>query len=194
MNGRLLLLLSLSQLVGCSSCTVRPGPFGRFEGRVLTEWDKDGRFMILQEPFAYFDASNKRWSAPVGARINGASIPQPFWSLIGGPFEGQYRNASVVHDVYCETMSESWEDVHEMFYHACRCGGVSESKAKLMYWAVYHFGPHWERTKDIDGKSAAPVKSGPEAPDKNTIAAAKTYFEANNPSLEDIKRLEITPR
>jgi len=27
------------------------------------------------------------------------------------------------------------------FYNAMRCGGVDEIKAKIMYYAVYHFGP-----------------------------------------------------
>ena len=31
-----------------------------------------------------------------------------------------------------------------MFYEACLCGGVDEQKAKVLYYAVYHFGPRWE--------------------------------------------------
>jgi Protein of unknown function (DUF1353) len=55
----------------------------------------------------------------------------------------EYRNASVVHDVACDTRDHPWQDVHRMFYEACRAGGVGEQKAKLVYAAVYHFGPKW---------------------------------------------------
>ena len=33
-----------------------------------------------------------------------------------------------------------------MYYEACRCGGVGKIKAKLMYAAVYHFGPRWDES------------------------------------------------
>jgi hypothetical protein len=141
-------------LVGCEkptptgsatgSTTDSAASFGRFEGEVVASWDNDGRNMTLRQPFAYVDPQNRLWQAPAGAVVNGASIPYGFWSLIGGPFEGRYRNASVVHDIGCHEMTAPWQDVHRMFYEACRCGGVDESRAKMMYYAVYHFGPRWE--------------------------------------------------
>lgn len=141
----------LLSLAGCeqmplpdSANTREPQYFGRFEGDVIASWDADGRNMTLREDFAYIDAQDRRWVAPRGSVVNGASIPGGFWSFIGGPFEGKYRNASVVHDVGCEEMTASWEDVHRTFYEACRCGGVDETTAKMLYYAVYHFGPRWE--------------------------------------------------
>ncbi|WP_254509071.1 DUF1353 domain-containing protein [Anatilimnocola floriformis] len=134
-------------LVGCETSTptaTAPASFGRFEGAVVASWDDDGRNMTLRESFGYVDAQNRFWQAPAGSVVNGASIPYGFWSIIGGPFEGQYRNASVVHDVGCHEMTATWQDVHRMFYEACRCGGVEESRAKMLYYAVYHFGPRWE--------------------------------------------------
>ncbi|MGB7344641.1 MAG: DUF1353 domain-containing protein [Pirellulaceae bacterium] len=122
--------------------------FGRFEGEIVATWAENGRDMILRDTFRYVDSTNREWTAPAGSVVNGASIPGAFWSVIGGPFEGKYRNASVVHDVGCEEMRESWEDVHRMFYEACRCGGVDDYKAKMMYYAVYHFGPRWEPIAD----------------------------------------------
>src|SRR5262249_22589364 len=142
--------------LGCGdSAQTQPAPYGRFEGEVVAAWLPDGRKMQLSKAFAYVDPQQKRWNAPAGAIVDGASIPQPFWSLIGGPFEGQYRSASVVHDVACIEMKEPWEAVHLMFYEACRCGGVEEAQAKLMYWAVYQFGPHWRSVSEVtetDGK------------------------------------------
>jgi hypothetical protein len=118
-------------------------PWGQFIGRPQTEWDDDGRDMTLLADFEYEDQHGKHWIAPSEWTIDGASIPPIFWTLIGGPFEGKYRNASVVHDYECDVEQNPWKGVHRMFYNASRCGGVDELKAKVMYWAVYHFGKRW---------------------------------------------------
>ncbi|MBO0753482.1 MAG: DUF1353 domain-containing protein, partial [Bradyrhizobiaceae bacterium] len=75
---------------------------GRFVGHVVTRWEDDGRQMTIMEPFQFIDPHDRRWSVPRGIAVDGASIPQVFWSVIGGPFEGRYRNASVIHDYYCK--------------------------------------------------------------------------------------------
>jgi|APLak6261702949_1056265.scaffolds.fasta_scaffold06979_1 hypothetical protein len=117
--------------------------FGYFIGKVVTEWQEDGRGMKLVEPFAYISPTNERWDAPAGSIIDGASIPQLGWSFIGGPFEGKYREASVIHDVACKERNRPWHAVHETFYWAMLASGVSSKKAKIMYAAVYQFGPRW---------------------------------------------------
>ena len=117
--------------------------YGEFVGTVKAEWLDDGRKMRLLEDFAYVDQWDHRWNAPKNWVVDGASIPRFAWTIIGGPFEGKYRNASVVHDVECDRKQSAWEDVHEMFYNAMRAAGVSEIRAKIMYAAVYHFGPRW---------------------------------------------------
>jgi hypothetical protein len=118
--------------------------FGRFYGSPETEWDPDGRHMTLLQDFVYEDQDAKKWTASKGTTIDGASIPQAFWWIIGGPFEGKYRNASVVHDAECTSPHKNdWRAVHRMFYNASRAGGVGQLKAKIMYMAVYHCGPRW---------------------------------------------------
>lgn len=123
--------------------TSQASDFGRFEGTVQTEWLPDGRKMRLIADFSYFDPSDVKWQAPKGAIVDGASIPKVFWQFIGGPFEGKYRFASVVHDVACEEKSRRWKAVHRMFYNASRLGGVGLVHALVMYGGVYHFGPRW---------------------------------------------------
>lgn len=66
------------------------------------------------------------------------------------PFTGAYRQASVIHDYYCETRDRPWKDVHEAFYWASRAGGVGRTKANIMYFAVYRFGPRWEPVRADD--------------------------------------------
>jgi len=185
---RLLVAAAVLLMAGCGSKEkpVAPAPFGKFEGRVVTQWEDDGRNMRLEEDFAYVDARGKRWLAPKGSTINGASIPQAFWSVIGGPFEGPFRNASVVHDVGCDEQKESWEDVHRMFHDACRCGGVSPKKAKLMYWAVYNFGPRWSAPGEprVFSHMAAPANI-----DEEVVRRATEYFEEHDPSVDQIPAL-----
>ncbi|HEY0414620.1 MAG TPA: DUF1353 domain-containing protein [Allosphingosinicella sp.] len=120
--------------------------FGQFQGRVVVEWlddAGDSRRMRLLEPFAYRDATGKVWKVPKGWTIDGASIPPMLWSMVGSPYTGPYRRASVIHDYYCDTKKESWKAVDRMFYDAMRAGGVGELQAKIMYKAVYQFGPRW---------------------------------------------------
>jgi hypothetical protein len=139
---------------------VAAGQFGAFDGRVAVEWLSDGgldRDMRLLEPFAYRDQDGKIWSVPAGAVINGASIPQVLWSIIGSPYTGGYRRASVSHDYYCSQESgfpEPYQDVHRMFYNAARAGGVDEFSARRMYYAILAFGPKWKRQRIV--KTPAP--------------------------------------
>jgi hypothetical protein len=117
--------------------------FGDCSAAVKVQWLDDGRKMELLDDFLYVDGGMKRWLAPKHSVIDGASIPRFLWSFVGGPFEGLYRKASVVHDVECEDQKELWRDVHRMFFNAMRCSGVGPKRANIMYSAVYHCGPRW---------------------------------------------------
>lgn len=122
----------------------KPSAYGRFIGTVSTSWAADGRHMRLLDSFTYVDPSGEDWIVPAGATVDGASIPRAAWSLIGGPFEGRYRNASVVHDWYCDVRTRPWRDVHRMFLNGMLAAGVDEPTARLMYFAVYAGGPRWD--------------------------------------------------
>lgn len=134
-------ILTIALLFICGSS--HAGEWGSFVGSVTTRWLPDNRNMELLEEFRYIGPDNVTWIAPKGSIVNGASIPQFAWSIIGGPYEGAYRNASVIHDVACEQKSRHWKDVHRAFFTAMKASDVSSLKAKLMYAAVYHFGPRW---------------------------------------------------
>lgn len=118
--------------------------YGRYTNAPpLTEWLEDGRHMRLKRPFGYVEESGHEWPVPTETLVDGASIPQVFWSLIGGPFEGRYRDASIVHDYYCDVRTRPWDETHRVFYDAMRCSGVGAAQAKTLYYAVYRFGPRW---------------------------------------------------
>jgi hypothetical protein len=130
---------------GCCSDPVNRTTTGHFEPaepelRLLV----DGRNSRLLKSFAYVSGDD-RWVAPEGEVVDGATIPRLFWSLIGGPYEGRYRFASIIHDRYCRVPNgRTWRQTHRMFYEACLAGGTDPKLAKLMYAAVYHFGPRWD--------------------------------------------------
>ena len=133
--------------------------FGRFEGNVVARWldhRGDDRDMELLEDFIYIDPDDKQWVAPKGSVINGASIPSALWSSVGPPYVGDYRRASVVHDVACEKKTEPHEAVHLMFYYAMRAAGMGWTKANVMYQAVKRFGPTWSRAGGRVGKRRRP--------------------------------------
>jgi hypothetical protein len=113
--------------------------YGNFSGDPKAEWlSQSGpdRDMRLLEDFWYVDPAGKKWMAPSGSVVNGASIPEALWSSVGSPYTGDYRRASIVHDVACDDASVNREKADEMFYTACLCGGCSVLQAKLLYAGV----------------------------------------------------------
>jgi hypothetical protein len=113
--------------------------FGKFSGNPATEWLSESgadRQMRLLEDFWYDDPSEHRWVAPKGAIINGASIPAPLWSIVGSPYTGEYRRASVVHDIACDNPEIPRKNADKMFYFACCAGGCSQRQAQLLYVGV----------------------------------------------------------
>lgn len=112
---------------------------GVFSGNPRTEWlaeAKADRNMRMLEDFWYDDPMGRRWIAKAGSVVNGASIPEPLWSSVGSPYTGDYRRASIVHDVACATPEVVRREADEMFYWACLAGGCSPAQAKVLYLGV----------------------------------------------------------
>jgi len=99
----------------------------------------------LKDDYGYVDSNGVRWQAKAGVLTDGASIPSVFWPIVGHPYQGLYLNAAVIHDYYCipKNRYRKWEDVHRVFYDAMLKNGVNSTKATLMYFAVWRFGPRW---------------------------------------------------
>lgn len=113
-----------------------------FYGDILLK-PLDGEKMELVQKFGMVDKAGRQWEAPAGYKTDGASIPRALWTVVGSPFTGKYLKASVLHDFYCDLKSRSWQDVHQLFYDAMIADGVGPTQAKIMYAAVYRFGPRW---------------------------------------------------
>lgn len=143
----------------------------------------DGRTARLLAPLSFAQADGTAWPVPAGIEIDGASIPRFLWSLIGGPFEGRYRDASIVHDHYCVVRTRPWQDTHRVFHDAMRCSGESPIKAKIMYYAVYRFGPRWGATE----AAAVAPPFGPA--DAAILAADAEAIHVQNLTLPEIQAL-----
>lgn len=121
-----------------------------FTNTVKVEWPADEtRDMVLIEELAFIDAQGKKWTATAGSRINGVSIPPILWSMVGSPFVGKSRRASVLHDVYCAERTEPYKAVHRMFYEAMLADGEETLRARLMYNATLDFGPRWDAAGNL---------------------------------------------
>jgi hypothetical protein len=118
---------------------------GYYEGKVVAEFLGDGRLIQLKQPFSYVDPFTMRWDVPSGWKVDGASIPRPLWSLVGSPLVGKYREASIIHDYYCDTHRRPWGAVHRVFYDAMLASHVRPLQAKVMYAAVCWGGPRWSK-------------------------------------------------
>ena len=183
-------MIALLLLLAYTAVRLSPLAEDEFIGRVVVEWlteDAGDRAMRLVEDFAYRDPAGKVWRVPAGAEIDGASIPATLYSIIGPPFVGDYRRASVVHDYYCGQRTESWRVVHKMFYDAARTGGVSLLPAKVMYAAVLAWGPRWEQTATRGGAPTTISIPRP-TPNPSDLVDLETWITDADPTLDEIDR------
>lgn len=142
--------------------------------------------MKVIAPFAYIDGKDKIWRVPAGTVVDGASIPRAFWTVIGAPYTGQYREAAVVHDRYCENKERPWSEVHQAFYDGMRAKGVGYIQAQVMYAAVYSFGPRWVVGEDRNGKAVL-IQGQPQF-DEQKKAQIEAYAGEGQRSIDEIKK------
>src|SRR6478736_8173718 len=201
-----LILLSAAILAGCASgnsTDARPGidqtipgatKWGHYDGEPVTKWNPDGRTMTLLTELRYTDPKGHVWVAPIGSLVDGASIPRALWTFMGGPFEGKYRNASVLHDVSYDRQDRPPQECDRMFYDAMRCSGVGALEAKTMYYALLRFGWHWDfsikraKTVKIGRKMVARAQIEPPVTvaAQQEIQGARDWIRKSSPSVEQI--------
>lgn len=158
-------------------------------------------FELQDESLTFTDEEGRTWTAPKGTWTDGASVPRFALAITDGRFDQRFLKAAVIHDAYCQRINESrasgqyrqerWEDVHKMFYDACKAGNTPEKRAKSMYAAVLVRGPRWGTRATIFHKSydaALLAFSGVENWIKKDNPSPKeiiAYVEKREPPLED---------
>lgn len=163
---------------------------GRFEGQLVVEWleNESGpdRDMRLVEPFAFHDGRGYEWPVPVGAVVNGASIPRLLWPALGSPFVGDYRRASVVHDHFCTLKNRRWQAVHRMFYDALLASGVPGPRALILYGAVFAGGPRWSGVAGIEPGGPELRAVWPEL-SEDDFRELEAWIRTNEPTVEAVE-------
>src|SRR5437870_1534651 len=202
-------LIMITVLSGCASnkkpawvrfAEKQPNKWGHYSGYVEARWENDGRTMTLLSELRYTDPQGVVWIAPAGAKVDGASIPRSLWSIMGGPFEGKYRNASVLHDVAYDQHNRPWRDCDRMFYNAMRCSGVGPVEAGTMYYSLFKFGRHWKAPRAEPVKVGGELVARPEEVRRATpvnpgqINETRDWIRNADPSLEQIEQRANTER
>lgn len=132
----------LMLLIG-AALQIQPA-LAQFKDDLIVKVLPDGVSFELMKDFTFVDPEKRIWTTPKGTKINGASIPGPLWSIVGSPMTGKYREASVIHDYFCEKKQRPWEQTHKVFYDAMMANKVDPYTGRLFYFAVYRFGPRWD--------------------------------------------------
>jgi len=145
-----------------NSCEAKATPICAFFNAPLVLLTSPIRVFLRSETFyptakdlRFVDSKKQAWVAPKGTLTDGASIPPLFVPLVGAPRSQEFVNAAAIHDAYCgagnnklaQYHSDTWQNVHRMFYDALRVGGTPPAKAKIMFAAVYLGGPRWKPSK-----------------------------------------------
>lgn len=125
-----------------------PNPkWGTFLDPVETRWIREegnDRKMQLLADVRFMRRTGEVCRAEKGLIFDGASIPRPLWSILGSPFDGDYRDAAVIHDAGCKSRILPSAEVHAIFREAMMASGVAWWKANLMWAAVRVAGPRWK--------------------------------------------------
>jgi hypothetical protein len=160
--------------------------WGHYSGYVEARWNNDGRTMTLLSELRYTDPQGKVWIAPAGSEVDGASIPRSLWTFMGGPFEGRYRNASVLHDVAYDQKNRTPQECDRMFYNAMRCSGVSAVEAGTMYYSLLKFGHHWKAVKAEPVKVGEDIVARASPVNQGEINATRDWIRDSQPDADQI--------
>ena len=144
-------LLAFLLIVTACNAQKKENTIGQFHGTLRLIAMPDGRKMKLEENFGYTDWKDHTLTAPVGFESDGASIPKKAWSFVGGPWEGKYRLAAVVHDWGCVSHELTWQETHKLFFDAMLDAGEEKYIAQTFYAAVYEKGPRWTKISTEKG-------------------------------------------
>ncbi len=171
--------------------TARGAEHGNFEGKVVVEWMDDPfvSSMRLVEDFGFREAKGKVWTVPRGQVLDGKGMPPLFRDLIGQPFEGGFRKASVIYDFAAHKMTEPWEDAQRMFFEASVAEGVFPADAKAMYLVLAAQGSRWEvpgsRCFGSCHATSQPLEWRPVI-DERKVGELLAWVRVADPKLEEI--------
>jgi Protein of unknown function (DUF1353) len=178
-----------------SAAVVMAAGVGTFLGKVALEWDDEDGFnrhkIKLLSDFGFQDPSGKKWIAQKGAELDGNSFTPLFEQMVGLPFAGEHRRASLLHDYFAKQLNEPWRDVRRMYYAALLAEGMSDHEAKTAYAVLYGAGMRWEpkgSTCYINCHNGASTLAWRPDVIESEINKALEILSEGNPSLDEIDK------
>lgn len=117
--------MSIVKVLYVDTPLIVPMPFSR---RYKLERDMEVKYMS--------QGQQKNFTVPKGYLTDGASIPQPLWSLIGSPYLPEFITAAIAHDWCCDNDYDN-EEMSDLFFELLKLSNVSELTADIMRDAVY---------------------------------------------------------
>ncbi len=164
------------------------GVFSTYDLKVQPLNDGSNRVRLLGD-LIFIDANGKKWTAPKGYVVDGATIPEFFQGFIGTPYGGQYVLASVIHDVAYDKRLGTWQEVHQVFYDAMLASGVEPRKAALMYMAVYEASERWgaNQNEHLSDEQVLNLLGGEKLVKKDVANIIDNVLQSLNIKLEESK-------
>ncbi len=157
----------------------------------LKEVGQTGLKELVDNGLTFTDSEGRKWTAPRGTLTDGASVPRYALAVSDGRFDEKFLKAAVVHDAYCQDINKErcpeqyrtlpWKDVHRMFYDGCLAGRTPQLRAKIMFAAVWLFGPRW------DDPAADEARELPDETRLIGLSGSMDWIEQNDPNIEDIQ-------
>ncbi len=188
------------------SLAFKKGAFqGPLDVRFMSVKSGDGHaieMVQLLKPFSYRDSNGLEWDVPEGFISDGASIPEPLWVVVGGPYSGPYRDAAVIHDYFCYTKNRKWEATHDVFLEAALHRGTPKWKAEYMYAGILWKGPRWPTPQSArlssrliyaqvaPAPSTTPARPPPSAAgktDQQIFDELRIWIETAKPTRDEIR-------
>jgi hypothetical protein len=146
MNKMLACLVSTLAIAGTAVTGTHGAERGGFEGRVVVEWLDDPFVPSMRtvEDFGFRQKTGKVWKVARGQVFDARGLPPLFGDLVGPPYAGGFRKASMVYESATQTMTEKWDEAQRMFFEAAVAEGVAPLDAKAMYLVLVLQGSRWE--------------------------------------------------
>ena len=96
----------------------------------------DGKDLMILNKELSFQFDGILYFIPKGFTFDGASIPQLFWSVIGSPFDEDFREPACIHDWCYITKCLKYHDANMIFRRQLIKQKVSVWKYNAMWSAV----------------------------------------------------------
>jgi len=106
----------------------------------------------------YFTIDGKKYWIPQGYVCNGASIPRPFWSLVGSPFDPINAVGAWGHDYLYLTHLTNRKIADEVGFQLWRQAGCKLRKARTMWFCVRTFAGFAYKNNKKDLKDLQEVR------------------------------------